>query len=81
VFTGSIKKLENMVESEYMDKLRNACHKERIAQASMLLKAKYSNNQQLRKKAAKYTTASCQLLEHLPGEMIEKQFRDFYQKA
>jgi len=88
VFTGSIRNLEKMVESEYMDKLKNACHREKIAQASLFLKAKYSDSPHLRKKAASYSTASCHLLEQMPGgkrgerlEKMDKQFRDFYQKA
>jgi len=88
VFTGSIRKLEKTVEAEYMDQLRNACHREKIAQASLFMKAKYSGNLKMRRKAAEYSTASCQLLEQLPGggrgemmERIDKQLRDFYQTA
>eukprot|EP00092_Neocalanus_flemingeri_P016219 GFUD01017559.1.p1 GENE.GFUD01017559.1~~GFUD01017559.1.p1 ORF type:complete len:107 (+),score=43.74 GFUD01017559.1:364-684(+) len=88
VFTGSMMKLEKKVEAEYMDKLRNACNREKIAQSNLFLKAKYSGSSQLKRRAAEYSTASCKLLEELPGggrgemmDRIEKQFRDFYQTA
>ena len=83
VFTGSMRKLESQVEAEYLDQLRNACHREKITQANLFLKAKYSGSPQLRRTAADYSTASCHLLEQLPGggmDKIEKQFRDFYQE-
>lgn len=70
IFTGSI------------SKLRNSCHREKITKAKLLLKAKYSSNTQLRKKAADFSTESCQLLEQLPGQgrsEAEKHLRDFYQ--
>ena len=82
VFSGSMSKLEKTVEAEYMDMLRNSCHREKITKAKLFLKAKYSSNTQLRKKAADFSTESCQLLEQLPGQgrsEAEKQLRDFYQ--
>ena len=82
VFTGSMSKLEKTVEAEYMDMLRNSCHREKITKAKLFLKAKYSSNTQLRKKAADFSTESCQMLEQLPGQgrsEAEKQLRDFYQ--
>ena len=81
MFTGSIKKLEKNMEAEYMDQLRDACHREKITQAQLFLKAKYRGSTQMKKKAAEFSTASCQLLEQLPGggmNKIEKQLRDFY---
>ena len=70
------------MEAEYMAHLRDACHREKIIQAKLFMKAKYSGNRQLRKKAADYSAESCQLLQQLPGggmNKIEKEFRDFYQ--
>ena len=82
IFTGSLSKLEKTVEAEYVDMLRTSCHREKITKAKLFMKAKYSSNKQLRKKAADYSTESCQLLEQLPGEgrkEIDKHFRDFYE--
>ena len=82
IFTGSLSKLEKTVEAEYVDMLRTSCHREKITKAKLFMKAKYSSNTQLRKKAADYSTESCQLLEQLRGEgrrEIDKHFRDFYE--
>ena len=82
-FTGSMNKLETTVEAEYMKLVRNACQREKINQANLFLKAKYSGSAQMKKKAAEYSTESCQLLGQLPGggkTEIEKQFNDFYQE-
>ena len=82
VFTGSVSKLEKTVEHEYMDMLRTSCTREKITKAKLFLKAKYSSNTQLRKKAADYSTANCDILEQLPGHGmrdLEKQIKDIYQ--
>lgn len=85
VFTGSMKNLEKLVEADYMDKVRNACHYEKINQASLFMKAKYSGSAKLKKKAAEYSTENCNKLEKLPEggkdekmRNLERRFREFY---
>jgi len=82
VFTGSLTKLEKTVEYEYMEQLRNSCHREKVTKAKLFMKAKYSSNTQLRKKAAEYSTESCEVLEKLPGQgrtEEQKHLKDFFE--
>jgi len=82
VFSGSLTKLERTVEYEYMEQLRNSCHREKVTKAKLFMKAKYSSNTQLRKKAAEYSTESCEVLEKLPGQgrtEEQKHLKDFFE--
>merc|ERR1719394_915839 len=64
-FTGSLKKLEREVEDVYIQRLRDACFRERAYRENLLWQARYSGNNNLLNKAHNYPTTSCNTLEKL----------------
>jgi len=64
-FTGSLKKLEREVEDVYVQRLRDACFRERAYKENLLWQARYSGNSNLMNKAHNYPTNSCNNLEKL----------------
>ena len=76
IFSGSRQRLEETVELEYRDMLRDSCHREKVTQARLMMRARYSGSPELKRKANEYSTESCQLLEQLPN-LGQRQYRDF----
>ena len=64
-FTGSLKKLEREVEDVYIQRLRDACFRERAYRENLLWQARDSGNNNLLNKAHNYPTTSCNTLEKL----------------
>jgi len=64
-FTGSLKKLEREVEDVYIQRLRDACFRERAYKENLLWQARYSGNNNLLNKAHNYPTTSCNTLEKM----------------
>jgi len=64
-FTGSLRKLEREIEDVYIQRLRDACFRERAYKENLLWQARYSGNSNLMNKAHNYPTSSCTNLEKM----------------
>ncbi|XP_014669726.1 PREDICTED: dnaJ homolog subfamily B member 12-like [Priapulus caudatus] len=62
-----LKKVEQNVESDYVDSLRTNCYKERNYRETLLWRARSFGDAKMYEKAKKYATASCDKLTYLYG--------------
>lgn len=61
----ALRRLEEMVESEYLNKLQNSCYHETVEKEQMRRNGMYFGNQKQVSRAEKHPTPSCDLLKEL----------------
>jgi len=66
-FQGSVRRLEQQVEEEYVTALRNGCYKERNHRENMLWRARSFGDSAMFRRAQEMTTPSCDTLQSVYG--------------
>jgi len=66
-YKGSMRRLEQQIEDEYVTSLRSNCYKERSYKESMVWRARNFNDARLYEKAQELKTPSCDTLTKLYG--------------